>query len=207
EIVVVANDQNVAGQCLNIPGYTSRRGVFVYEDPLDRWVRTRAVWNQHAYSINNITDDGAIERDPQPSWMDHNTFRANRQGEVPLNAPNPTVHSVHANSYDCPPTVTIQAVITNEGTRGIAAGLPVTLYRTDRESPEPVMTQNIVEPIFPGGMSTVVFEYDVPFADFSGVMDFRVVANDDGTGSGPEFDCRPETAVADVRDVRCYYAL
>jgi hypothetical protein len=207
EIVVVANDQDAQTHCSSIPGYRGRRGVFVYEDPQDRWVRTRAVWNQHAYSINNINDNGSIPRHPVPSWIDHNTFRANRQGEVPLNAPNPTVYSVSANSFNCPPAVKIQAVITNDGTRGIAAGLPVTLYRIDGPNPVAVATQIIDVPIFPGSMAPVVFDYQVPFDDFASTMDFRVVANDDGTGRGPSYDCDPASAAAEVRGVRCYYTL
>jgi hypothetical protein len=34
------------------------------------------VWNQHAYSIANVADDGSIPADPEPSWSRWNSFRA-----------------------------------------------------------------------------------------------------------------------------------
>src|SRR5690606_5358157 len=48
ELLVVANDANVESTCGTIPGYTGRRGVFVYGDPNDQWVRTRQVWNMRS---------------------------------------------------------------------------------------------------------------------------------------------------------------
>ncbi|MCP4694951.1 MAG: hypothetical protein GY859_43385, partial [Desulfobacterales bacterium] len=52
EIVVVAN--NIYGGAKN--------GVIILGDAGDSWVNTRKIWNQHAYSITNVEDDGSIPR-------------------------------------------------------------------------------------------------------------------------------------------------
>ncbi len=34
--------------------------LVIYKDRLDRWVSSRSIWNQHAYNIINIEDDGSL---------------------------------------------------------------------------------------------------------------------------------------------------
>jgi len=53
--------------------------VDVYEDSQKRWIPTRRIWNQHAYSVNNVREDGTIPPHPKPSWQDLNTFRTNAE--------------------------------------------------------------------------------------------------------------------------------
>src|SRR6185436_19357374 len=40
---------------------------------------TRPLWNQHAYHITNINDDGAIPEVELNSWEIYNNYRRNRQ--------------------------------------------------------------------------------------------------------------------------------
>lgn len=61
----------------NTYGGGSNTGIRVFEDINNNWAPTRAIWNQHAYSINNINDDGTIPAVPAKSWLTHNTFRLN----------------------------------------------------------------------------------------------------------------------------------
>jgi hypothetical protein len=49
------------------------------EDQGDRWVPARRVWNQHAYHVTNVEEDGVIPPDEQPVWQRINTFRTNAQ--------------------------------------------------------------------------------------------------------------------------------
>lgn len=53
----------------------------VYRDAEDRWVGSRRIWNQHAYSVTNILEDGSLPIDPINSWEYFNTFRTNPQLE------------------------------------------------------------------------------------------------------------------------------
>ncbi|MCU0697519.1 MAG: FG-GAP-like repeat-containing protein [Myxococcaceae bacterium] len=56
-------------------------GVRVFRSMDDNWVVTRKVWNQHAYSVTNIEEDGTVPRAPQRNWTvpGLNNFRQNKQ--------------------------------------------------------------------------------------------------------------------------------
>ncbi len=202
EILVVANTINVGTNC-KMAGYTPRKGIYTYEDPNDKWVRTRSIWNQHAYNINNINDDGSLPFPALPSWHDHNSFRNNRQGEVPMNAPNPTVAALTATTLTCPPVMTIRATISNPGTRAIAAGMPVSLYVKEELTLRLISTLPTPAVLLPGSEIVLEFPYAASPADYNVPLNFRVIANDDGTGNGTEFDCNPDSASRDIDGLVC----
>ena len=74
--------------------------LMIYRDRLDRWVSSRNIWNQHAYNIINIEDNGQISTPVQwhKSWManvmgkfidgtthprrKYNNYRLNSQGAI-----------------------------------------------------------------------------------------------------------------------------
>ena len=55
--------------------------LVVYEDAARAWVGTRRIWNQAAYHITNVEEDGTIPRRPMQHWKTFNTFRSNAQQE------------------------------------------------------------------------------------------------------------------------------
>lgn len=60
------------------------RGILAFfgNDPGDRpWPATRQVWNQEAYSVTNVNDDGTIPAAPAPNWLAPglNNFTVNPQ--------------------------------------------------------------------------------------------------------------------------------
>lgn len=176
-------------------------GVVALQDPLDRWVRTRAIWNQHAYHIDNVADDGSIPAQMTRSWETHNTYRANRQGEVPLNSPDVVVSSFSVSTLECPPQFTFYVTVTNLGTRAIDAGMPVSLYRANTSGA--VATVTLSDAILPGASTSFQIEYPVQSSEFNQPLGFEVVANDDGTGASVVEDCHPDSARASLEDVIC----
>jgi RHS repeat-associated protein len=44
-------------------------GIYVLEDVVNKWGRTRGIWNQHSYHITNVNDDGTIPPVEQPNWL------------------------------------------------------------------------------------------------------------------------------------------
>ena len=70
EIVVVSNHGPQS------PGGPT---VTVLADAMDRWIPARRIWNQHAYHVSNIREDGTIPITMKKSWRNLNTFRANAQ--------------------------------------------------------------------------------------------------------------------------------
>ena len=49
------------------------------EDEQKRWIPTRRIWNQHAYHVTNVREDGTIPKVMAKSWQRLNTFRTNAQ--------------------------------------------------------------------------------------------------------------------------------
>ena len=71
EIVVVSNT------CINQPCGEGSPTVQVIRDVQDRWAQPRRIWNQHAYHVTNVREDGTIPKEEVPSWTQLNTFRTN----------------------------------------------------------------------------------------------------------------------------------
>jgi hypothetical protein len=69
EIVVVSN----------VFGGSASPTVQVIRDRADRWIPARRIWNEHAYHVTNVREDGTIPPFEQPSWSRLNTFRTNAQ--------------------------------------------------------------------------------------------------------------------------------
>ena len=72
EVVVVSN----------AVGALTAAAVTVYRDAEDRWIPARRIWNQHAYHVTNVREDGTIPQHMKNNWMLLNTFRTNSQVEA-----------------------------------------------------------------------------------------------------------------------------
>ena len=94
------------------------------------WWATRRIWNQHAYFVTNVNDDGTIPQFQQDPWEVHNSFRQARPETgwdgYPVADLLPLVHGV---CYDgCPTEMRLVFQVRNQGALDVAAGLPVTLW-------------------------------------------------------------------------------
>ncbi|WP_386067933.1 putative Ig domain-containing protein [Tahibacter sp. UC22_41] len=49
----------------------------VIRDAQNRWVGTRSLWNQHAYTVSGISEAGRVPASPVPSWLAGSLFRGN----------------------------------------------------------------------------------------------------------------------------------
>ena len=92
DVVVVSNTDKffanpTTGQM--IPAPLTVPMVQVFEDAEKRWIPGRRVWNQHAYHVTNVREDGTIPAHMAKSWQRLNTFRTNAQFEGTECAPPP----------------------------------------------------------------------------------------------------------------------
>ncbi|MEZ4337538.1 MAG: VCBS repeat-containing protein [Sandaracinaceae bacterium] len=124
DIVVASNARY--RECLDAPG-TSTSGIRVYSSRDGDWVRTRRVWNQHAYHITNVDEDGTIPRDEAPNWADPalNNFRLNRQ---PGNQ-TAAVDAVVSVDPKCTSGFGLFVTVRNLGESVLPAGAIVRVYR------------------------------------------------------------------------------
>ena len=170
------------------PG-TDVTGVRILADGIDRWSSTRLIWNQHAYSVTNIDQSGAVPRTSQ--WLTNwtqtglNNYRQNSPGEglVPGAIPDLTVRQAKLTCDQGDPIIT--AEICNRGTEPVADGLPVAFYAAG-PPPELRCTALTTDRIFPGNCRSVSCSWTGPEGPAI------IVADDRGNGTGIGFECRED---------------
>lgn len=85
DILVVSNSNYLGGEY--------KVTLEVFQDAERRWIPTRRIWNQHAYHVTNVREDGTIPAKMGKSWQRQNTFRTNTQidgnGDCAPLPPNP----------------------------------------------------------------------------------------------------------------------
>lgn len=171
-------------------------GIRVLRDSLDRWASSRAMWNQQAYSITNVNDDGSIPRTSEwlPNWTQPglNNYRQNRQGEAGF-SDLPDITGRFADDDACvtgsnSSKVFLQATVCNRGKRAVGAELPATFYRGDPSEDDVLCTSYTDGPVPTGGCKLVYCEIG---SDAAG-EEITIVVNDDGNGGRSTVECRPD---------------
>ncbi|RLB50768.1 MAG: hypothetical protein DRH23_03650 [Deltaproteobacteria bacterium] len=99
EMPIVVDVDNDGKSEMVVPEATTssnRGGIEIWEDSNNHWVRTRRIWNQHTYSVTNVTEDGQIPRVPEPNWTHSglNSFRQNVQPGGLFDAPDFVVREI-----------------------------------------------------------------------------------------------------------------
>jgi hypothetical protein len=172
------------------PATAAATGVRVLADNVDRWVNTRSIWNQHAYSVTNIDPAGKVPR--TSAWARNwtqpglNNFRQNSPGDgLPPGAiPDLTVRQA---KVTCEPAggATITAEVCNRGTEPVAPGLPVAVY-ADGTPPAMRCTAMTTNRIGPGLCTSVSCLWT------GGGGDGFVAADDRGDGTSSSLECRED---------------
>jgi hypothetical protein len=125
DIVVASNAYAAADEpkVKACAGGQSTSGIRVFSSADRNWVRTRRIWNQHAYSVTNIEEDGTVPRQPKANWLvpELNNFRQNKQPGQELSATDAVVHLNEA----CDSSSSIQALVQNVGEAVLPAGAVV----------------------------------------------------------------------------------
>lgn len=107
-------------------------GVTVYADAYNNWVRTRRIWNQHAYHVTNINEDGTVPEREEANWLNKrlNNYRANTQPADAFHAPNLQANAISFDKSGCPSIIRLTAEVKNEGALS-ARDIWVTFYIPD----------------------------------------------------------------------------
>lgn len=109
-------------------------GFIILRDPEDRWVSSRPIWNQHAYSITNVMEDARIPRASQAArnWEmpGLNNFRQNVQGTLTRGNIADLTVSIDGASLLCAGSgrIPLSARVCNRGTDAVADGAPAQFY-------------------------------------------------------------------------------
>ncbi|MEE8526203.1 MAG: PKD domain-containing protein, partial [Thermoanaerobaculia bacterium] len=178
--IVVTSD---VAEGISVPVRT--RGLRVIGD--EDWVAGRGVWNQHAYHVGNVGDDGTVPAVEAPSWLDHNTYRANvAPATGAFAAPDLSASRlvIDLTGY---PAVKATARVGNGGAGPASVGLPVAFYEGDPSFfGRLVATAAVSKRLDPGDFEDVTVTLADP--DLFGA-EVWAVADDDGTGQGLRTEC------------------
>jgi hypothetical protein len=206
EILVVSNDLHHIAGTTTCPTYgpndKPRHGVFVYGDAADKWVRTRRVWNQHAYHLTNIGGDGKVPQHEPPSWVvppGLDNYRQSSQGAGVYNAPDLQV-SLAAGLASCP-VIHLDALVQNHGSLGVAAGVDVSFYAGTSPNGTLVTTKKTSVALLPGQYEVVSADYTAP--QLGTPYAFYVVVDGNASGQGGVSECLEDNNDAAVSDVVC----
>jgi hypothetical protein len=208
EIVIVANDRvaSLRTQCLSgdAPWDGARRGLFVYGDTRDQWMRTRRVWGQHTYHVTDLLSNGSVPAVEVDNWSTPglNNYRQNVQGEGVYNAPDLNVIALEVLLDGCPASVRLRARVSNEGNLGAPSGVPVAFYTGSASMRGTLLgVGRTTMPLLPG-QSEVVELADVSLA---GDPPYAFVAfvDDDGAGGGVVLECDEDDNAGGIGDLDC----
>jgi hypothetical protein len=202
-VVDVDGDDNaeivIASNTWAFPGVA---GIRVFRDKKDGWVNTRRIWNQHAYSVTNVNDDGTIPAHPRSNWRvpGLNTFRSNSQGHgstSPFAASDLTASEVSSDCDRGTQTLRLRARVDNLGDAAASGGLKVAFYAGNPGSGGTLLGVSTVPTVLEASASTSVTLELHPAP--GGLANVFAVADDDGTGTGRETECNEENNIGSAR--------
>ncbi|MFO0682663.1 MAG: hypothetical protein U0234_11455 [Sandaracinus sp.] len=175
-------------------------GIRVYRDGADRWVRSRMVWNQHAYFVTNTEEFGQIPATAASNWLDTtlNNFRQNVQGDAtPGASPDLTTSGIPLVCDGAGARLT--ARICNRGTEPVGSGVTVGFYVGDPAAGGTRICDGAsVGDLMVGQCEMVQCSWpDAPQS--APGMDIYIVA-DDGSVAG---ECREANNITVFRGVYC----
>lgn len=205
EVVLGSNDlHHLAGSAVcPYPVAMARHGVFVYGDADDNWVRTRRLWNQHAYHITHIDGDGSVPAPEPASWIvppGLNNYRQSSQGAGVFNAPDLQV-GLDASLAPCPAEVLLSAVVRNQGSLGVAPGVSVRFYRGIGSSATLLAEKATTTALLPGQSEVVTTKYTVLSGETT--LDFSVEVDAADPMPGAFKECLEDNNAATLSNVEC----
>ncbi|HWZ91660.1 MAG TPA: hypothetical protein VNW92_22515, partial [Polyangiaceae bacterium] len=177
-------------------------GVFVYRDKLDRWASSRSMWNQHAYSVTNVTDTGGIPK--TADWMQNfldptlNNYRQNRQGSTSADLADITgaLDPADACSVTADGKILFTGKICNRGLRGVGANMPAAFYVGSVDAGMSVCETQSQGPVPVGGCAAITCS--VSGMAVSGGSTITMVANDAGKGARLVDECNYDNNTSSV---------
>ena len=167
------------------------QGVRVFADATNQWVRTRRVWNQHAYHVTNIEEDGTVPAQEVSNWTVPrlNNFRQNVQPEGEFSAPDLIV-SVYSECFD---GLRSHATVRNIGQAAVPAGVFVGFYEGDPDQGGTLLGSGVTtKPLYPAEAQEVLLELpEIPASFLDGSKPLVVVV-DDTDEPHPWQECRTD---------------
>ena len=176
-------------------------GIRVYRDTADRWVSSRRIWNQHAYHVTNVNEDGTVPSSSAAglNWTTPglNNFRQNVQGAGGADAaPDLTARGTPL-ACDGMGRAQLRTRVCNRGTEPVGDGLSVGFYEGEPSDETLLCRAATTTVLDPGECEEVQCLWETPPTAAPGV-DVTIVADDQNT-NGECFEGNNRSVLEGVR--------
>lgn len=176
------------------------QGIRVYADGKDSWVYSRPIWNQHAYNVANVEDNGTIppRQSIDTNWtlpgMNH--FRQNVQGSaLPTLASDLTME--FEEEISCTgESLSVFVSICNRGALPCASGVPFTISAEDI-SQSYATSQDLP----PGECESISIAFPIPPGGIPGSLSGQV--DGDESGASSTLECFETNNSATLSSILC----
>ncbi len=178
------------------------QGVRVVGDADNSWMPARPVWNEHAYAITNVNDDGTIPAAPATNWLTYNNFRS---GDLSAATGGALSDAIPVEGHVCTKEcangrLSIVVGLGNQGTADLPAGVAISAYAVTDSTPKFLSTQYVPDVVASGKTSTgLQFDFatsDLPF----GSVEFIA---DDADGVGAVTECNEDNNALTISSGLC----
>lgn len=201
EIIVVANDNSSAISC-PYPPQEQTRGVTVYGGDPAPWAPTRRIWNQYAYHLNRVREDGAIASTTR-SAPERVGDRQSHAGLDTSAAPDLAV-SLDSSLGGCPSAVELRAHVRNQGSGGVPPGVSVRFFAGSGENRVELASATTTKTLGPGASETLTWSHGI--VEGEGPLSFSAAVDVDDQGQGSVAECREDNGEAMLTGVDCRLA-
>ncbi len=165
------------------------QALSVYGDAEGRWVPARAIWNQHAYDIGNVNDDGSVPTTRVPGFTTHNTWHSAVATDGTALDDDLEAEIGEVCLDDCDQDQVWVAVrLRNTGLVDTEQDISLSLYAVIGEETT-LLTTVEVPAVVTSGWSSDATWIELDAADLIGVDAIWLEADDDGTGTGAISEC------------------
>jgi hypothetical protein len=190
---------------LGLPPGMGTQGILVLQDPKNRWMPSRSIWNQHTYHITNVNDDATIPLKEKNNWLSWNSYRQNTQGMIKGKSLATDLTGADESSVDpgsdCTSKWVLMAKICNRGASKAPPGIPGTFYEGDpRSGGKKICTGTTTKVLDVGRCEVVRCAYNNPPKK---TIDLWFAADNDGTGAGKEGECKEKNNLLQLPKTSC----
>lgn len=193
DIVAVSNAYGQASPSLqcNDGVAIAQAGVRIFGDNTGKWVRTRRVWNEHAYHITNIEEDGTIPSPEKPNFATAglNNFRQNKQPGSEFSAPDAVITLEPL----CGAEYALLARVRNVGESALPKGVIVGFYKGSLGAGVKLGEGQTSRILYPAESDDIVFTPNpVPLDVTSGQTPVYAIVDDTAVPHPSWTECRTD---------------
>ncbi|MBQ9817609.1 MAG: VCBS repeat-containing protein, partial [Proteobacteria bacterium] len=205
----LAGDAGGGNVCRAVQG-KKMPGVTILRDRLDRWVSSRTVWNQHAYNITNVNDDGTIPK--TSDWKQNflieglNNYRQQKQGATGTGVA-PDITGRFTSAADAcrgdASGISLKAQVCNRGTKAVGSKMPAVFYK-GTIAPENILCVSYTSEMVPvQDCRDVSCSITKQQAEELTNVKIILVVNDDGKGGKTTVECNEANNTDEITMAGC----